>query len=103
MLYLWNVWMNRVKLELSLKMEKLRKIIIRGDILKKFPDDFTTIDFVEHDKGIYNGELINDFIDEIISSNNNTEIIIRNGMVVFKKGENIFVITPEQMFATTED
>jgi hypothetical protein len=40
---------------------------------------------------------------EKISSNNNTEIIIRNGMVVFKKGENIFVITPEQMFATTED
>lgn len=69
--------------------------------MKKFPNDFTTIDLKE--KYVHNADVVNGFVKEVVTENNDTEIIIRDGLVVFKKGENIFVVTSDQIFVSTED
>lgn len=56
----------------------------------KFPDDFETF---EYDRCIYNGEKINRFIKIINSNENNTEIIIQDGLMVFKKNGKVYVVT----------
>lgn len=93
---------NKKILILNKEYEVLDKNFdIKSDISKRFPNDFTTFDL--DDNGIHNVNMINKFISEVMLDDNDTEMIIRNGVLVFKKGENVFVVTSDQLFASTED
>lgn len=56
----------------------------------KFPNDF---DAPEVDEGIYDIDKINEYIEEIRSNYNDTDMIIKGNLMVFEKHGDIYIST----------